>query len=126
MAGSDRADERRTEPQSVGEVIRGVLAAGPLRGGVALGRLARSWGGVVGEQLAGRSSPARLERGVLVVSAESSPWAAQATFLSEEIRRRANEILGSDQVVSVRVVVARGGGSGVLRGPRRPGSDTPR
>lgn len=126
MAGSDRGDDRRTEPESVGEVIRGVLGTGPLRGGVALGRLARSWDRVAGERLAARSSPARLDRGALVVSAESSSWAAQATFLADEIRRRANEILGSEEVVSVRVVVGGAARNEAGRGSWRPGSATPR
>lgn len=110
----------------MGEVIRGVLGTGPLRGGVALGRLARSWDRVVGERLAGRSTPVRLERGSLVVSVESSSWAAQATFLAEEICRRANETLGSEDVRSVRVVVGRPEQNAPQSGSRRPGGVTPR
>jgi hypothetical protein len=61
-----------------------------------------------------------------VVSAESSSWAAQATFLADEIRRRANEILGSEEVVSVRVVVGRAARNDPGRGSWQPGSVTPR
>jgi predicted nucleic acid-binding Zn ribbon protein len=123
---SGRADEGRREPQPLGEVIRGVLGSGPMRSGMALGRLARSWDRVVGERLATRSAPMRLEGGGLVVSAASSSWAAQVAFLSQEIRRRANDILGSEEVHSVRVLVDRGdqGGSGST--PWGPGSVTPR
>jgi hypothetical protein len=123
--GSGSADDRRKEPQALGEVIRGVLGSGPMRSGMALGRLARSWDRVVGERLAGRSAPKRLERGGLVVSAASSSWAAQVTFLSQEIRRRANGILGSEEVRSVRVVVDGHDQHGSGRPSWGPGGVTP-
>jgi hypothetical protein len=123
--GSGSADDRRKEPQALGDVIRGVLGSGPMRSGMALGRLARSWDRVVGERLAGRSAPKRLERGGLVVSAASSSWAAQVTFLSQEIRRRANDILGSEEVRSVRVVVDGRDQHGSVRPSRGPGGVTP-
>jgi predicted nucleic acid-binding Zn ribbon protein len=125
MVGSGPADERRKEPQALGEVIRGVLGSGPMRSGMALGRLARSWDSVVGKRLAERSTPMRLERGGLVVSAASSSWAAQVTFLSQEIRRRANHILGSEEIRSVRVLVDGGDQHGSGRTPWRPGGVTP-
>jgi predicted nucleic acid-binding Zn ribbon protein len=96
-----------------------------MRSGMALGRLARSWGHVVGEQLAGRTAPVSLERGGLVVSAASSSWAAQVTFLSRDILRRANDILGSEEVHSVRVLVATDGRHGTGGAPPRPGGVTP-
>jgi hypothetical protein len=123
--GSGSADDRRKEPQALGEVIRGVLGSGPMRSGMALGRLARSWDRVVGERLAGRSAPKRLEHGGLLVSAASSSWAAQVTFLSQEIRRRANGILGSEEVRSVRVVVDGRDQDGSGRPSWRPGGVTP-
>lgn len=125
MAGSGRAEGRREEPEALGEVIRGVLGSGPMRSGMALGRLARSWDQVVGERLAARSAPVGLERGGLAVSAATSSWAAQVTFLSRDIVRRANEILGSEEVFSVRVLVAGDAQHGAGRAPRRPGGVTP-
>lgn len=104
--GFERDDPRKREPQALGDVIRGVLGSGRMRAGMALGRLARSWDQVVGGgRLAEATAPVGLERGGLRVSATSSAWAAQVTFLSDDIRRRANEILGSDEVSSVHVVV---------------------
>jgi Dna[CI] antecedent, DciA len=43
-----------------------------------------------------------------VVEARSGAWGAQLQFLSEDIRRRANETLGGDAVERVRVVVVSG------------------
>ena len=92
-------------PSSIGEVIRTLFAERRLGRGVALGRLATSWGDVVGESLARVTAPRSLEDGVLVVGAESSAWAAQLSFLADEIGRKANEALGEEHVRTVRVVV---------------------
>jgi predicted nucleic acid-binding Zn ribbon protein len=60
---------------------------------------------LVGERLASETAPTSLDDGVLTVSATSGPWGAQAGFLHEEIRRKADEALGGGVVRSVRVVV---------------------
>jgi predicted nucleic acid-binding Zn ribbon protein len=117
-------------PSSIGAVIREVLGDRRLRGGVSLGRLVRSWEAVVGLPLGRVTAPARLEGGTLVVVAESNAWAAQVSFLAEDLRRRANEAIGSELVRSVRVTVVRQGrkplrrsaSGGLEHGPETPGS----
>jgi predicted nucleic acid-binding Zn ribbon protein len=99
---------RSKEPAALGEVVAGVLRQRPFATGVSVGRLGLAWADVVGPRLAEESAPARLEGGTLVVEARSGAWGAQLQFLSEDIRRRANETLGGDQVERVRVVVAPG------------------
>ncbi len=79
-----------------------------LAGGMQVGRLARMWPDVVGERLAGEKAPVRLEAGILVVAATDGPWGAQARFLAEEIRGKANEALGGQPVKRVHVVVDPG------------------
>jgi len=107
--------ERDGRPAPIGDVIRGLLGERRLRGGVSLGRLVRVWGSVVGDPLGRVTAPASLEEGTLLVVAESTGWAAQLRFLADDVRGRANEMLGADVVRRVRVVVARGGEQG-LRG----------
>lgn len=108
MAGSGRDAGRSGEPQEVGRVLREALGGARFQRGLALGRLARSWGDVVGPRLARETAPASLDDGGLVVAVSSGPWGAQVRFLTHEIRRRANDVLGSEEVRAVRVVVARG------------------
>lgn len=103
-----RRGDPGSEPTGVGDILRHVLAEGPLRRGVRLGRLGRAWSDVVGERLASRTAPISLEEGWLVVSASTPAWAAQVRFMEEEIGRRAAEILGEERVPHVRVVVGRG------------------
>lgn len=100
-------DLRGPASASVGEVIRDLLGSSGFQKGTSLGRLARSWEEVVGDRLARETAPASLDDGGLVVVASTSAWAAQLRFLAEEIRRRANEMLGPEVVRSVRIVVSR-------------------
>jgi predicted nucleic acid-binding Zn ribbon protein len=105
----DPSRERSSEPRSLGEVVGGVLGERSFARGMPLGRLARNWAGVVGDRLAPETKPVRFEAGVLTVAASSGPWGAQARFLAEEIRKRANEALREGLVKRVNVVVSEGG-----------------
>jgi predicted nucleic acid-binding Zn ribbon protein len=101
--------ERSAEPAPLREVVGGLLSRGPLAAGVPVGRLLLRWEEVVGERLAEVTVPVRLEGRTLVVAASAGAWGAQARFLSEEIRRRAVEVLEDVPIDRVTVVV---GGSG--------------
>lgn len=99
--------EDRPDGAGLGEVLRQLLGDRGMRRGVALGRLTREWERVVGPKLAAETAPVGLDDGGLVVAATSSAWAAQLQFLSREVGRRANEVLGRDEVRGVRVVVQK-------------------
>ena len=49
---------------------------------------------LVGERLAEATAPVSLDGGCLVVRAADGPWGSQATYLADEIRRRADDALG--------------------------------
>ncbi|MFB3737756.1 MAG: DciA family protein [Candidatus Velamenicoccus archaeovorus] len=100
-----RRDERTLRETPIGEVVDGLLRERVFARGLPIGKLAASWTDVVGPRMAAESAPVSLEAGVLVVAASSGPWGAQAHFLASEIRRRANQELGSEQVRTVRIVV---------------------
>ena len=91
----------------VGGVLREAMGSERFRRGLALGRLARSWDEVVGAALARETEPLSLDHGGLVVSVSSGAWGAQVRFLAHDIRRRANEVLGAQEVRTVRVTVGR-------------------
>lgn len=100
-----RRGERTSSEVPLGEVIEEVMRRPEFARGAPIARLASSWEALVGPRLAAETSPVSLERGVLMVAAASGPWGAQARFLAEEIRRRANELLGEQTVRRVHVVV---------------------
>jgi len=77
----------------------------PLSSGLSLGRLARRWADVVGERLAAECVPFRMEGPVLLVRASSAAWAVQVRFLADEVARRANQVLGTEAVRTVSVLV---------------------
>lgn len=100
-----RAEGPSNEPVELGEVIDNLLSEQVFARGMPVAQLAAAWTSLVGERLASETAPATLEGGVLTVTATSGPWGAQARFLHEEIRRRADEALGGGQVDAVRIVV---------------------
>jgi predicted nucleic acid-binding Zn ribbon protein len=102
--GHDR-DGPSEEPVAIGDVLDSLLSEQVFARGMPVARLAADWPTLVGERLASETAPATLEHGVLTVLAASGPWGAQARFLHEEIRRKADEALGGGRVTSVRIVI---------------------
>jgi len=100
-----RRRPRSDEPASLGEIVDGLMREEVFSRGMPIARLASSWPEIVGERMANETSPASLENGVLTVEASSGPWGAQARFLHEEIRRKADDTLGGDLVHRVRFIV---------------------
>ena len=100
-----RSGAPSSEPVELGDVIDNLMAEQVFARGMPVAHLAAAWTSIVGERLASETAPASLEAGVLTVTATSGPWGAQARFLHEEIRRRADEALGGDQVTAVRIIV---------------------
>jgi hypothetical protein len=100
-----RSSDPSGEPVGLGEVSDNLLSEQVFARGMPVARLAAAWPAVVGERLASETAPAALEARILTVTATSGPGGAQARFLHEEIRRRADEALGGDQIDTVRIVV---------------------
>jgi hypothetical protein len=106
---AQRKDRRSKDPVAIGDIVQGLLAEGVFSRGMPVAKLATAWPDVVGERLAAETAPASLEAGVLVVRASDGPWGAQARFLAEQIRERADQALGGGVVNVVRVVVGEAG-----------------
>jgi hypothetical protein len=106
--GYGRHRERRSkDPVGLGAVVDGLLAQDVFSRGMPIAKLMASWPQLVGERLAQATQPASLEGGLLVIRASDGPWGAQAMFLADEIRKRADEALGGGVVKRVRIVVGR-------------------
>jgi predicted nucleic acid-binding Zn ribbon protein len=100
-----RRDPRTADAVQIGEIVDGLMREEVFSRGIPVAELAMRWQEIVGERLAGETAPASLEGGVLTVSATNGPWGAQARFLQEQIRLKANQALGSEVIETVRVVV---------------------
>jgi hypothetical protein len=103
-----RRDPRSDRPIAIGDVVDQLLGEDAFRRGMPVATLLRAWPDIVGERLAEATSPESLEAGCLVVRASDGPWGSQATYLAEEIRRRADEALGGGAIDRIRIVVRPG------------------
>ena len=100
-----RKRPRSDDAVTLADIVDGLMREQVFSRGMPVAQLASRWPEIVGERLAGETAPSAFDDGVLTVEVSSGPWGAQATFLHEEIRRKADEALGGDQVRQVRVVV---------------------
>jgi hypothetical protein len=101
----NRKDARSTDPVSLGDVIDSLMGEQVFSRGMPVASLASRWVQVVGDRLAAQTEPLALESGVLTVGALDGAWAAQVRFTADEVRRRANEALGTEAIRLVTVVV---------------------
>ena len=106
-----RTDRRSNDLVSIGDVVDALMEEDVFSRGMPIATLARMWPELVGGRLARAIKPASLEGGVLLVRASDGPWGAQARYLADEIRKRADAALGTGSVTSVRIVVGGGRGS---------------
>jgi predicted nucleic acid-binding Zn ribbon protein len=100
-----RKDVRSGDPVALGDIVDGLMAEEVFSRGMPLAELASQWPRIVGERLAEETAPVSFEAGVLTVGASNGPWGAQARFLNEAIRSRADEALSSQTVREVKIVV---------------------
>jgi len=100
-----RKDPRTGDMVQLGDIVDGLMREEVFSRGIPIAELASKWPQVVGERLAAETAPTTLEGSVLTVSATNGPWGAQARFLHEQIRLKANQALGSEVIATVRIVV---------------------
>lgn len=106
--GAPTADAApHTVPPPVSQALRALAARRGWRSHLAAGDLHAIWDQVVGPQLAERTTPLRLQGGVLVLAASSSLWAAEVRQLTRVITERINTRLGPGTVRQVTVTVRR-------------------
>ena len=105
MTMRERSGERSDQPVSLGDIVDGLMSRQVLSRGMPVARLASLWPQIVGDRLASETAPAALDDGVLTVEVSNGPWGAQAGFLQEEIKRKADEALGGGRVERVRISV---------------------
>lgn len=91
------------EPEPFGRIISRRGTPGRKAAASRLDVLAVNWGRLAGEKLSAHTSPTRLSRGVLTISAEGAAWASEASMHVERILAGASALLGPGAVRKVRV-----------------------
>ncbi len=94
-------------PRPIGEgidrVLRGLGA--PERGGVAL--VFDRWEEVVGESMAARTRPLRIEAGRLVLAVDEPAVASHLRFLEPQLLARLAELIGPDRITAIDLRVGK-------------------
>lgn len=78
--------KKKRDPLLVGSVLATTKSATARLAGVSLDWI--TWRDIVGERVARRTVPGKIEDGVLVVGVESPVWAQELSLLSEEVVAR--------------------------------------
>jgi predicted nucleic acid-binding Zn ribbon protein len=105
MARRNRAPtSREKDPTPLSDALRELRVERGWDTALALGRLRAKWAEVVGDHVAVRSEPIKLEKGRLTVRVEGGAWAAELALLGHELATRAARFLGRDLVQEVAVV----------------------
>jgi len=102
------------DPTPLSEAIQDLVSARGWERNLALGRLRARWAEVVGEQVAARSEPIKLENGRLTIRVESGPWAAELALLGQSLANAVAKFIGHDLVGEVAIV------AGSVRGSQAP------
>ena len=104
MARRMRRGAHEQDPTPIGAVLKLVAENEGWEEKLALGKLRENWATVVGDAVAGRSAPIKLEEGRLTVKVEPGAWAAELALMGRAVATAAGGYLGGDLVHEVAIV----------------------
>ncbi len=61
----------------------------------------RLWKNIVGEAIAENAKPERFDKDILFVKVKNSAWRNELRYMSEDIRRKINELVGAEIVAYI-------------------------
>jgi predicted nucleic acid-binding Zn ribbon protein len=93
---------RRSEPEAVSNVLSRWLGRQQIQAELCQYALWTKWDEIAGERLAARTRPTSLRDGQLTLVVASSAWLNELSFLRGELVRRINEVLGREEVKTIR------------------------
>jgi predicted nucleic acid-binding Zn ribbon protein len=86
----------------VGDILPTVLNSIGLGQRLRDQEILKIWAGVVGEEIAARTQPLRVERGVLYVRVDQSAWLQELHFMEKEILKKLKEKAPDIELVRIR------------------------
>lgn len=102
-----RGDEEEHENwEQVGPLLERVLEGLGLYKRIREWRALRHWPSVAGDKMAARSSPVRVEKGVLWLNVAGPHWAAEISVRKKELLDGLNAAAGSEVLKDIRFVGA--------------------
>ena len=91
--------DREADPPTVGVILGDLVGRRGWAERMQLGKLQMSWAAIVGDHIAARSEPVKLEGGILGVRAAGAAWATELTLLSSSIATKTDGFLGGTGAV---------------------------
>ena len=88
------------EPQPAADLVRAVLKRRGVIDDVRGHRLVTEWHKLVGERIAERAWPDRLEHGILSVRVANSAWLNELSFLKAALLKQIGDALGDSSLVT--------------------------
>ncbi len=104
MARRVRRGALENDPTPISAALKAVAEDRGWDEHLALGKLHERWVEVVGSQIAGRSTPIKLEGGRLTIRVEPGAWAAELALMGQSLATAAVGFLGADLVQEVAIV----------------------
>lgn len=95
---------KRTEPESIGDIMRRAIDRSVLREGIDRSRAASEWGRVVGEHIAGLCGKPRMERDLLIVPVASAGLRQELNLRRTAIVADINARVGATVVRDIRFI----------------------
>ena len=116
-----RKRDAKLGPSAAAEALAGVLNRYGAAREIREHRILIHWQKIVGPRVAAHTTPDALNKGVLWVRVDSSPWMHQLSFLKADILAKANELCGEELVSDIRFHLgrAKNAGNGALSSAAR-------
>ncbi len=90
------------KPEDIGSVINSIVNRMGLSSKLKTSGIFNHWSEIVGEEIAKRSSPEKLARGILYISVSSSTWANELSLMSVQLIEKINAFAGEQVVKTIR------------------------
>jgi hypothetical protein len=109
MAKNKKFERKPSQLTDLSSVLQSLLANGksPLSDQFLKFKLVKSWKKIVGATAAEASLPVSLKFSRLVIWVKSSTRLQEMRFMEEELKRRINQFLGTEQVQELRFTLER-------------------
>jgi len=96
---------KKSQPLGISDVLKAWVKSKGLQQEFSQYTVLARWPAVVGERLAARTRPMKMEKGVLTVAVATSAWLNELNFMRGDLVARINQELGQGSVVGIRLVL---------------------
>lgn len=100
-----RVTRKKEGPKQVRETLQKYLDKAGISEKIEAASVVPEWPQLVGEGIAGVTTPLRVSNGVLFVAVRSSAWLSELKLMEREILRKVNADRGRGKIAAIRFVM---------------------